>query len=92
MRWPWVRRSRLEDLERRLEDTRRQVEQSLRVVDAGLVPLLLEPVPNPPMLTLVWQGQKVLAVWPSEDARWAGIERDQLEPVLAHFNASRGKR
>jgi hypothetical protein len=67
---------------------------ALATVDEGLVPLLLEPVPDPPMVTLIWQGlppgAEVSAVWPFDDdgrVQWAGLERDQLDTLITSHNS-----
>lgn len=91
MRWPWVRRARLEDAQRRAQEADWHARGALQQVDRGLVPLILEPVPNPPMVTLVWDGvppfSRVYAAWPFDGQGWAGLEREQLEPLIADHNA-----
>lgn len=91
MRWPWVRRALLEDAERRAQEADWQARMALQEVDRGLVPLILEPVPDPPMVTLIWQGlppgAEVMAVWPFEDAVWGGLEREHLDTLIASHNA-----
>lgn len=97
MRWPWVRKTWAErvvtDLEVELADVRADRDGALRLIDAGLMPIKLEHVPDPPMWTIIqtpygskhgWQ-----ATCPVPNAAWAGLERPIMDMLIGTINGLR---